>query len=57
MSQESDVSIKGNQGQYSVSKQQRHTEGPAELNSIRHSIAKTSTAIHGQAQLILRKTK
>ena len=44
------VIIKGNQGQYSVSKQPRHTEGPLQLNSIRHSVTKTGTAQHGQAQ-------
>ena len=42
--------IKGNQGQYSVSKQQRHTQGPAQLNSIRHSITKTGTAQQRQAK-------
>ena len=36
--------IKGNQGQYSVSKQPRHTQGPSQLNSIRHDITKTGTA-------------
>jgi len=32
--------IKGNQGQYSVSKQPRHTQGPSQLNPIRHDITK-----------------
>ena len=45
-----DFSIKGNQGQYSVSKQPRHTQGSSQLNSIRHSVTKTGTAQHGQAQ-------
>ena len=44
------LAIKGNQGQYSVSKQPRHTQGPSQLNSIRHDITKTGTAQHGQAQ-------
>ena len=39
-----DFSIKGNQGQYSVSKQPRHTQGSSELNFIRHSVTKTGTA-------------
>ena len=43
-------SIKGNQGQYAVSKQQRHTQGPAPLNSIRHGITKIGTAQQRQAQ-------
>ena len=42
--------IKENQGQCSVSKQQRHTQGPAQLNSIRHSITKTGIAQQRQAQ-------
>jgi len=36
--------IKGNQGQYLVSQQPRHTQGPSQLNSIRHGITKTGTA-------------
>ena len=38
-----ELCIKGTRGQYSVSKQQRHTQGPAQLNSIRRSVAKTGT--------------
>ena len=33
-----DLNIKGNKGQYSVSKQQRHTQGPAQLNSIMNAV-------------------
>ena len=41
-------SMKGNQGQYSLSiKQQRHTKGPAQLISVRHSVTKTGIAQHG----------
>ena len=48
--------IKGNQGQYSVSKQQRHKQGPAQLNSNRHSVRKTGTAQRGQTQRNKQKT-